>query len=47
MSGELPLTYLPLYSLLSSLSIHYSLFSFATYLLVVLVLTVTVMVTVT
>jgi hypothetical protein len=39
MSGELPLTHLPFYSLLSSISIHYSLFSFATYLLVVLVLT--------
>jgi hypothetical protein len=47
MSGELPLTHLPFYSLLSSISIHYSLFSFATYLLVVLVLTVTIMVTVT
>jgi hypothetical protein len=47
LSGELPLTHLPFYSLLSSISIHYSLFSFATYLLVVLVLTVTVMVTVT
>jgi hypothetical protein len=43
MSGELPLTYL--HSLLFSLYSH-SLFSFATYLLVVLVVTVTVMVTV-
>jgi hypothetical protein len=43
MSGELPLTYLPFYSLFFSLSIHYSLFSFTTYLLVA---TVTIMVTV-
>jgi hypothetical protein len=46
MSGELPLTYLPFYSLLSSLSLFLILL-FLVHLLVTLVVTVTVMVTVT